>query len=114
MEIFLPLREGSVQMLAKNGGLSPAMRLTLLDQMLQALRFLADRGVVHRDVKPSNILWQRSEESTEARYRFQLSNFGLCDTAPRIETAAEVLGTQLYTAPECLMRRERQTHKSDV
>lgn len=69
--------------------------------MLDALSFLHRRGVVHRDVKPENIMIRADGSAT-------LIDFGLAfakgnDTIPRspnLTQALEVVGTVLYMAPE--------------
>jgi len=70
-------------------------------QLCQALTALHDEGIVHRDVKPSNIMVRRHQ----GRLTVKLVDFGL---AKRIEPDAEaaaqtqevVCGTPQYMAPE--------------
>ena len=47
--------------LKRDGRLSPSAALTMAEQAGRRLRFLHDRGVLHRDVKPANILYIRGE-----------------------------------------------------
>jgi serine/threonine protein kinase len=57
-EIFMPLREGTLTTLIKTKPV-PSYRdfcLLVLRQMLSALDYLASESLVHRDVKPDNIL----------------------------------------------------------
>ncbi|KAK9416225.1 putative EKC/KEOPS complex subunit BUD32 [Seiridium unicorne] len=75
--------------------------------MLKALRHLAVNGIVHRDVRPENILY---EEDHNGDVILKLADFGL-----RIETntAGPQLDLDPYRAPEA-RGRETQTHASDV
>ncbi|KAI1734089.1 kinase-like domain-containing protein [Xylaria scruposa] len=109
-EIVMSLKDGSLRSLIQ----SKKRRLMDTDgiiqlachHMLQALDYLASRRMVHRDVKPDNILY--SEE--EGRYHFVLGDFGLSNNQA---TAVTVCGTGYYVAPEFHLSGE-QTHKADI
>lgn len=78
----------------------------LLFQMLQALDYLANEGVIHRDVKPGNILFT---PLSNGGYLYQLADFGLAN----IEVIAQSdVGTDPYKAPE--LSRRFQTVKMDI
>jgi len=68
-------------------------QLTLaVTQVAAGLRYLHDRGYIHRDVKPANIL--RSGD------RWKLSDFGLIRDLSSASPSVGVLGTAPYLAPE--------------
>ncbi len=76
-----------------------AMRI--VDQVCSALQYAHDKGVVHRDVKPSNILLDDEGNCF-------LSDFGFAhvDEASVSLTGSAVIGTPAYMAPEQLQEGE--------
>lgn len=97
----MPLvRGGSVATLVGDWGPLPEQWVvTVLDQTLAALEAVHAAGVVHRDVKPANLLL---EPTGSARPHVRLSDFGIATTIgqPRLTTGAVALGTPGYAAPE--------------
>jgi serine/threonine protein kinase len=86
--------------LAAGGPLpAPALRL-LASQVCGALEAAHRAGVVHRDVKPQNILVGSDPAALDTR----LCDFGLARTADLagLTTRATVLGTPEYMAPEVI------------
>jgi serine/threonine protein kinase len=77
-------------------------------QMLKALMFIAHHGIVHRDVKPDNILWHDNDEGTQ----FVLADFDF--SAEQMQARTLEVGTPMYTAPEIRVPGAPQTHKVDV
>lgn len=115
------LEEGSVDDLSKAGKftLTSGLPERSLEQMLFALKFLALQGIVHRDVKPDNILYSHSREGPGCQ--FKLADFGV----GKLEKYAySCQGTYWYMAPEILTYRhcpdanvkirDRQSPKVDV
>ncbi len=64
-------------------------------QTCRALRHAHDRGIIHRDVKPANLLLTKEG-------KVKLSDFGITRVfgGTRVTTAGNVLGTVEYMAPE--------------
>lgn len=90
--------------LAAEGPLPPAEARTILRQVASALAAAHAQGIVHRDVRPSNILWD--EENREA----VLSDFGIAailatsgQDVSRLTTVGHVLGDPRYQSPEQLL-----------
>lgn len=80
----------------------------VLHQMLQAIDYLDTLKLVHRDIKPQNILY----ESHGSDLQFYLGDFGLSNRQSLAVTFG--VGTPLYMAPEMMKPGEKQTHKADV
>jgi eukaryotic-like serine/threonine-protein kinase len=85
-------------------GLSPADisslpfqdQLVLLKTVAHSLRILHDRGIVHGDLKPSNVLIKR----TELGYTTKLIDFDNAYLAGEPPPPGEIVGTMNYYAPE--------------
>ena len=79
-------------------------------QVLDALAHAHRTGIVHRDVKPSNILLEDGDEIAVRLLDFGLAQFDGADT---LTAAGDVPGTLAYIAPERLAGAEA-TPESDV
>ena len=79
-------------------------------QMLDALAHAHRAGIVHRDVKPSNILLEDRDEIAARLLDFGLAQFDGADT---LTAVGDVPGTLAYIAPERLAGAEA-TPESDV
>ncbi len=79
-------------------------------QVLEALAHAHRTGIVHRDVKPSNILLEHSDEIAVKLLDFGLAQFDGADT---LTAVGDVPGTLAYIAPERL-GGEEATPASDV
>ena len=87
----MPYLANARNILETGEGKPTTTRVELLQQMLQALAYLHRRGVLHRDLKPDNILV--SDESV------RVLDFGLAATKQK-DTHFSSAGTIAYLAPE--------------
>ncbi|WP_207780858.1 bifunctional serine/threonine-protein kinase/formylglycine-generating enzyme family protein [Cognatiluteimonas telluris] len=67
----------------------------ILQALLAALDYAHARGVVHRDVKAENVLFDEAERPLLADFGIALRRFG-----PRVTTAGMAVGSTAYMAPE--------------
>ncbi|MFE6744261.1 serine/threonine-protein kinase [Kitasatospora purpeofusca] len=83
------------RVLAADGAFPPARALGLLAEALDALHAAHRRGIVHRDVKPSNLMLR-------ADGRVTVTDFGIARSmaGTRLTASHAVVGTALYMAPE--------------
>ncbi len=86
-------------LLAARGPMPPSLALTVCAQVADALADAHRAGVVHRDVKPSNVLLRDADTLDLHAY---LCDFGIARTDGEGLTApGSVSGTWSYLAPEC-------------
>ena len=72
----------------------------ILEQTCDVLQAAHDRGIVHRDVKPSNIMLL--DGHPEGREFVKLLDFGIARVAGEddLEVVGQMIGTPLYSSPE--------------
>ena len=92
------------QMISKRGRLLPDTAVFLLSQAARALDAAHRRGLVHRDVKPGNLLVERDNDDTDSDPgHLYLADFGITKPAigrSGLTSSGQVLGTIDYVAPE--------------
>jgi YVTN family beta-propeller protein len=99
-QLYIAMRyvEGSdlKRLLKEKGALEPRQAISLLEELADALDAAHARGLVHRDVKPSNALLDGSGH-------LYLSDFGLTKSASdrsALTMTGRIVGTVDYAAPE--------------
>lgn len=112
--LVMELVEGDplAAILAKERRISAERTLEILEQAGNALQAAHERGYVHRDVKPGNIM---ITPAADGRVVVKLTDFGIAkaaDAAP-VTRSGMVMGTAHYIAPEQALGHEAEP-ASDV
>ena len=81
------------ELLAERGPMPPHAATAVLRSVLTGLSAVHSRGLVHRDIKPDNVL-------INADHRVKLGDFGLVRAASRQATTDQIVGTVSYLSPE--------------
>jgi eukaryotic-like serine/threonine-protein kinase len=109
--ITMPLIEGSdLHAILARGPMPFERVLSLAQQIVSGLAAAHDVGIMHRDLKPQNILVDSSD-------RAYISDFGLAKsyeaTALGLTRAGDFIGTPRYIAPE-IVEGQPADHRSDL
>jgi serine/threonine-protein kinase ULK/ATG1 len=120
----------------RDGGLNEVIVRHFLKQLASALEFLRDRNLIHRDLKPQNLLLNPSP-SYYAKYQpamipfaateksliplvgieslpmLKIADFGFARSLPSTSLAETLCGSPLYMAPE-ILRYEKYDAKADL
>jgi eukaryotic-like serine/threonine-protein kinase len=91
-------------------GLADAEAVEIATQVLDGLAHAHRRGIVHRDVKPSNVLVEDGGDISVRVLDFGLAQFDEADT---LTAVGDVPGTLAYISPERLVGEEASS-RSDV
>jgi len=81
----------------------PSFGLALVRQAAEALAFANAKGIVHRDIKPDNLLVLRQKTSDgRSTYTIKVSDFGLAKMAESsgLTSMGSTVGTPAYMSPE--------------
>jgi eukaryotic-like serine/threonine-protein kinase len=82
------------ELIRTTGPLRPAQAIAYSRQILSALRFAHRNGIIHRDIKPHNIL-------VGAEERLKVTDFGIARAgASQMTEAGSIMGTAQYLSPE--------------
>lgn len=91
----MTLLEEAQPIVAVAQSLTDTEKIELLQQLLQAMRYLHRRGILHRDIKPDNAL-------VTVTGTLKLLDFGLALSKDMQSSQMETAGTLAYVAPEVL------------
>ena len=100
------------RLISARGRLDPAVAAAIVAQVGSGLEAAHEAGLVHRDVKPANVLIAGDPGSGHV----YLTDFGLtlnAESATRVTSTGDLLGTVDYMAPEQL-EGEQVTPRTDV
>jgi len=100
------------QLEATKEKLDPEQALAIIPKICEALQYAHDEGIVHRDIKPGNIL-------IDKKGRVKIADFGLAKLLSKpaelmLTQSQALLGTPLYMAPEQLSDPQKVDHRADI
>jgi len=78
-------------------------------QLLDALHHIHAKGIVHRDVKPENLVFENAEGGT-----LKLIDFGLTARVKAGQALTDPFGTLQYAAPEVMRKGASYDQKADM
>jgi eukaryotic-like serine/threonine-protein kinase len=82
------------QILQDEGPLPPERAIDVVEQILRAARFAHQRGVIHRDIKPHNVI-------LDGEGRAKVTDFGIARAgASDMTETGSIMGTAQYLSPE--------------
>lgn len=102
-----------------NGGLHADLVRSFLAQLAAALQFMRGKNIVHRDIKPQNLLLQEPEQDLidagHAAFipQLKVADFGFARHLEEASVAETLCGSPLYMAPE-ILRYEKYNAKADL
>ena len=106
------MTDGSLKdKLKANGALSDQAVSDVLMQILRGMQFIHDNGVVHRDLKPGNILFD--QHGTVRISDLGFAKAILADSSTSLIMSGGLIGTPAYMAPE-IWRGKPATPQSDI
>jgi serine/threonine-protein kinase len=102
----------SLREVVKTRELTPQHALAIVPHLCDALQYAHDKGVIHRDIKPDNILM--SVDGSVKIADFGLSRILGSETQHTLTGTHQVMGTPRYMAPEQLEGTHNVDHRADI
>ena len=88
---------GTLATLTDAGPVSPARTLDLIVQAATGVAVLHQRGIIHRDIKPHNLLLATNDDGSD---RVLVADLGVAKAMAHASGLTQVVGTPAYMAPE--------------
>ena len=94
-------------------------RIKLMKELLQVASYLETQKIIHRDIKPDNLLFQISKVNGVEIKQIKLIDFGLSASMEESSHIFKTCGTVGFMAPEVFLQKESDevlnyNYKSDI
>ncbi len=96
----------------QNGALKPEEAIKLQKTLLETFAYAHHRGIVHRDVKPSNIIIETDKNNNPKILDFGIAK--LLQSDANLTSTGMQMGTPLYMSPEQVKDAKDINHRSDI
>lgn len=93
----------------RHGPMDPTRTVRILSETADAIDHVHDSGILHRDVKPANILL-----TNNPRERALLTDFGIATALHEPTDIHQLLATFQYAAPEQFLSPTTVDHRADI
>src|SRR3989440_665233 len=103
----------NLRQLEQSRQIAPAEALAIVPKICEALQYAHEEGIVHRDIKPGNILLDK-------KGRVKIADFGLAKLLDKeandftLTRSQQVMGTPHYMAPEQIEKPQEVDHRADI
>jgi len=89
------------ELIMTRGALPIETAIAYAKQLLEALRFAHRHGIIHRDIKPHNVLVSADQQVKANEPRLKVTDFGIAHhSASQMTEAGSIMGTAQYLSPE--------------
>jgi eukaryotic-like serine/threonine-protein kinase len=89
------------ELIMTHGALPVHTAIGYAKQLLEALRFAHRHGIIHRDIKPHNVLVSADQQVKANEPRLKVTDFGIArHGASQMTEAGSIMGTAQYLSPE--------------
>jgi serine/threonine-protein kinase len=89
------------ELIMTRGALPIGTAVGFAKQLLEALRFAHRHGIIHRDIKPHNVLVSADQHSKASDPRLKVTDFGIArQSASQMTEVGSIMGTAQYLSPE--------------
>jgi serine/threonine protein kinase/beta-lactam-binding protein with PASTA domain len=89
------------ELIMTHGALRVDTAIGYAKQLLEALRFAHRHGIIHRDIKPHNVLVSADQQVKANEPRLKVTDFGIArHGASQMTEAGSIMGTAQYLSPE--------------
>jgi MAP/microtubule affinity-regulating kinase len=89
------------------GALNETIARTLFHQMISSLSYLHSKNIIHRDIKPQNILFDKN-------YNLKIADFGLSTKITNDNKPKTICGSDSFKSPELLMKKNYNGIMNDL